>query len=548
MLKSALTMDQFRLNRQLPLLILILILAFLAVLKASFNPYPIGEFSTDGSYYYQMARHVADGQGLLTSVSAYRMGHKTLPYPSPGYPFWPVVLGWCGRLIGLEKAATLLPGILFITSLIFLYILTNRITAAWGSPVIMNYRGTPIVDVGHVAILLFGLNAIYFKFTSLPFTEGLAFTLLFAALLSLSKALEHCSIPWAGAAGLCAALSYLTRYQLLGVVIVVPATLFVAAIFAKRYLRSALIASVVASVPIATWFIHLSSYYGGFRPAMLLDVAAPRLTPELPPDDFIVRTASLFTFVSDRLRGAVFVAFSPGNPYSYVHSFGYAAYLPLIAIVYAALRFRRLPNIFRRLAEARCLMFGAAVVTAALCLTPVHAMHATRYGGWFFGFRQGLPFILAVVISIGFLLTRPHLLVRVAVGLVLLLSIVSNASSVRHQFTLLPTYRPPTAAEVGLGEWIKSQPSAPVFMTTEPYVLGGLTTGLFHAVLCREPAEQVNVYFDVIRVTHVIVRVPDRRCEYFTNVQDRLDLVQSFGAGVDQIDVWRVRRPTIGEN
>ena len=38
-----------------------------------------GPWGVDGSYYMQVARHVAAGDGLLTSVCIYDQGLRTLP-------------------------------------------------------------------------------------------------------------------------------------------------------------------------------------------------------------------------------------------------------------------------------------------------------------------------------------------------------------------------------------------------------------------------------------------------------------------------------------
>ena len=64
----------------------------LVVLKMSFNPFPLSDIKTDGgAYYYQVARYVADGDGLVTSVSNFHNGLKQLPDTVTFYPLWPLV-------------------------------------------------------------------------------------------------------------------------------------------------------------------------------------------------------------------------------------------------------------------------------------------------------------------------------------------------------------------------------------------------------------------------------------------------------------------------
>jgi hypothetical protein len=47
----------------------------------------------DAGFYLNVARHIRDGQGVLTSVSLYHQGMPTLPHPSSIYPLWPWLLG-----------------------------------------------------------------------------------------------------------------------------------------------------------------------------------------------------------------------------------------------------------------------------------------------------------------------------------------------------------------------------------------------------------------------------------------------------------------------
>jgi hypothetical protein len=64
-------------------------LCLFGLLKAFYNPYPIGSWAVDASYYHQVARHVAAGHGFLTRFSLYHQGLSPLPHPAPIYP--------CGR-------------------------------------------------------------------------------------------------------------------------------------------------------------------------------------------------------------------------------------------------------------------------------------------------------------------------------------------------------------------------------------------------------------------------------------------------------------------
>ena len=58
-----------------------------AVAKVCYNP-TLDRRSLDGNYYYQIARHIAEGNGFRTSVSLYHQGLRTLPAPATIYPAW----------------------------------------------------------------------------------------------------------------------------------------------------------------------------------------------------------------------------------------------------------------------------------------------------------------------------------------------------------------------------------------------------------------------------------------------------------------------------
>ena len=85
-------------------MLLAAILLSLLTQKLAFDPEPIGHGRADGSFYYQVARHVASGDGLRTSVSLYNQGLRELPAPTTITPLWPLVLGATGRWIGLPRA------------------------------------------------------------------------------------------------------------------------------------------------------------------------------------------------------------------------------------------------------------------------------------------------------------------------------------------------------------------------------------------------------------------------------------------------------------
>jgi hypothetical protein len=66
----------------------LLLVAYFAYGKLEFNPQSRFERWADGLYYYQVAQHVAngDGDGLVTSVSLYGQGLRDMPTPTNAQP------------------------------------------------------------------------------------------------------------------------------------------------------------------------------------------------------------------------------------------------------------------------------------------------------------------------------------------------------------------------------------------------------------------------------------------------------------------------------
>src|SRR5688500_9427136 len=81
-----------------------------------------GPYGIDASYYFQVARHVAHGDGLITTISVYHEGWH-LPARSAMCPLWPLTLGYAGRAMGMVRAANVLPKFFYLLDLVLLYAL-----------------------------------------------------------------------------------------------------------------------------------------------------------------------------------------------------------------------------------------------------------------------------------------------------------------------------------------------------------------------------------------------------------------------------------------
>jgi hypothetical protein len=190
-----------------------LLLCCFAWEKANLNPTSSRERYADGIYYFEIAQHVANGDGLRTSVSLYGQGLRDMPAPATVQPLWPMVLGYTGRILGMDRAAHWVPEALYFASLVLLYLLANRLGACLGARDLIRHGGTTLLDLGTLAMAIFGSNAVFSAYTSKSYTEGLGFFLLFAALLALPVAATQRVLGRAAAAGALAGLAYLTRSQ-----------------------------------------------------------------------------------------------------------------------------------------------------------------------------------------------------------------------------------------------------------------------------------------------------------------------------------------------
>jgi hypothetical protein len=507
------------------------------VLKLAANPEPVGSWRNDANFYYHLARHVAEGDGLVTSASLYHQGLRELPRPSTIYPLWPLVLGAVGRLIGLERAATLLPELLYLVALLLLYGLTVRVAGGFGGAPRTLFPRFPALDVGHLAVLLFGMNSRFFASTSLPLTEGLAFTLAFASLLALARVSHAASMAWAAAAGALAALTYLTRSQMIAVPLVVPLVLWVAALRDRARARDALTCSIVVVALVGIWILHLFRITDPFTPWLLVDFPAYRETPELLPFARYVTVDSSWSWLVDR-AGGFLVAFDPTSRQSYYLSFGAAVYLVPLAAADLLRRWivdRRWP----RLVDSTDSAVALATIAVGLGgIALVHGHHTKTPLEWWFHWRHGLPMVFLVIAALGYLVGRSGALRALALGLALL-SLVRLVPALVAQIEY--DYAPFLPAEHRLVAFLDRRETPPLSVTTHAQQLVALSRHRFHLIDCADPPEQTRRYFEYLDLDYLIAYPEDRRCAFLRELLDEFDLVFTAGRGAGHIVVLEPR-------
>ena len=508
-------------------LLAVLLLFFLG-LKAVPSP-GLRRGTTDGSFYYQIARHVAQGDGLQTSVSLWHQGLKELPHKTNQTPVWPLVLGFAGRLISLEAASIILPKLLYLLSLVLLYFVANRVAfeLSGGDSGSSPLGSSGFVDYGHVAILLFGLNPVFFWSTSLPYSEGLAFVLFLGAVAMTVRAIET-NAPILGLlAGSAAMLSLMTRIQFLGAPMTILLALFMCALRDRRLLRVLLAATAGSTVCLGAWIAFLASWVKPFHPRVLLALSAYRETPELLPYPMVVEADSAIELWMNRLSGLA-TAFDPRDSNSYLESFGVVALLVPLAGAMALGRHSPATWV-RQFLRPNLPMTWLLVVGGVVLVLPTHvSQFVAPFREWLFGHRHGLPLMFLIVVAVPFLVLTQIRAIRWFVGAMVLSSLLLGSVVIAPRLS--------GQGQGGLGEseqelvrWLDRDPQTPsVAITTHPQLLGAFSVSVFHSIKCDEPSSQTRTLLNKTSAEFVVIFPGEQECLSLRDLLPDLEMVRSF--------------------
>lgn len=453
-----------------------------------------GPFDSDPSYYLQAAKHVAAGEGLLTTVSQYHEGLSPLPQPYHDYPLWPLLLGATGRFVGLFVAANVLPQLFFLAGLILIYILANRLAGDAGRFQIRE----DVVDVGHLVVLLAGFNFIFFTSTTKPYTEGLAFTLALGSFLFLEK-----KPAWSGAL---AGLSVLARYQM----VLVPIATVIVLIALRHWKKSVAYAAPVAGIG-GAWWIYLQR--AGIR-----RVEIPAWQEWLTQPGLAGKAAHL-------LKG-LFAAVNPLSEVSLFHSFGI-----VVAVVAIALFFLR---------RDESPLFWSVLLCGAGSMVVLANFESVRPPEWLFGSRHSLLFIFVVIPSIVAVLTRAPRVLRIAALVLAGVSIAQGAvATFRHP---MPSGRGLTGADREMARWLSSNAPDATLLTTNAQALSVYTTNRYHWTNCSVAPATTRVILERLPVDYVVVYDSEKSCAFAQSFSDITTLEVMFSDDVRRVYLFKVIR------
>jgi hypothetical protein len=481
-----------------------LLLCVFAWEKANLNPTSSRERLADGIYYFQIAQHVADGDGL-----------------------------------GMDRAAHWVPEAFYFASLVLLYLLANRVGACLGARDLIHLHGATLVDLGTLAMAIFGSNAVYSGYTSKAYTEGLGFFLLFAALLALPIAATPRVLGRAAAAGALAGLAYLTRSQFALVPLALAAALGISRLGEPRLRAAWLVSLAAAGGVVAPWIAYLVTSLPRVPARVLLDFSAYQESDALPPPDFLVAYDGLADRLLDFL-GSFAHAFHPTAASGYAESFGPAVFAVPIALGVAGWQLWR-----RRREGATALPTGfdalpalATLLVAGVALAPAHLSHMALRAEWLFGWRHGLPLVLGIVLALAFL-WRFGIWVRIALLLVVATGIAFRESP-PARYTEVGD-RPASPAELKILEWIDGHSRPPVILSVAGRWLAASSQAVTHVPLCTS-AERIDKHIQALTLDYVVIRPVDVRlwCKPLRDIdRNAIELVRKFGPRQNPIMVFR---------
>lgn len=456
--------------------LLISMLLLLAVPKVLCSA-ATGAPGIDGGYYADIAAGVRDGRGLVTDVSLLHKGYPEFPYPTDVYPLWPLLYGLTARVFPLVPAGVWLATALYFATLVLGYLWATRV---WPEPF---FSRVPL-NAGHVTVLVLGLARSFFEMTSLPYTEGLAFTLLMASLWRAHALLPQRTVRAGLELGAWAGLLVLARTQMVLFLVAIVATVLVALVVQPQRRRTAAFGVAVAgafALMLMPEYLHLRSFVPDATPLHIFRFEKTQATDVLTPYTVIVPASSALDYALDRAAGFA-VAFAPRWS-GYWSQFSVFTYAPLLAAVPFALGLRRrwrdagLRRALAWLAEPRALTVGFLALFVAGAFIAIHLMHKAP-DAWYFHRRHALTSAFLLIAAMVFLLRgwRP---LRLAALALLVVGVVLGGRNVARATATAATraYAPPEA----LVRWIEEEKERTpnlVLVMRRPQVIAWRTGGV----------------------------------------------------------------------
>lgn len=467
--------------------------------------------SVDGGYYTEVARHVRDGLGLTTHVSLNNFGYEHFPHPTSVYPLWPLLLGLIGKVAELNEAAHWVPAVLYFVGVIAAFLFGRRLHPES----ILGDSGIPLHG-GHVAAVLLGFNRQFVVYTSLPYTEGLSWSLLFFFFWRLTRNSAHTTARWGVELGVWLSLLCFARSQFVVVPMAVGGALALRVLAGPdraRWLRTGGTAFVVLGVSLGLWLAHLQTFLVEAGPLSFLRFDQNRATTVLSDFDVIVEDQGVLDLLTDRLSGFG-TAYSIDSARSWHASFGAANWaLPAAALI--ALFSIRRPDAgwWRRpLAWIRAengVLRISALLFAIGGMASIQLAHKHFNGEWYFYRRQGMIAMFAFLLPLLWMFRRRGFPAILAGGL-LSTTVAMGGYEMVHQVVHAQKEAKGADKYASIVGWLKhnSSKKAPITVAFEEGTLQRIAwrTGNvgYHWLAAASPYSDVRAMVDKLGVDFVI--------------------------------------------
>lgn len=471
------------------------------------------DMHVDGGLYMDIAMHVRDGDGLVSDVSLYHSGAPWFPYPSPIYPLWPTLLGMLGRFVEITALGHWLPYALYLLSLVGAFLFGRRLFSDERGPTQLGpIRG---LNAGHLMVFMLGSQREYSRFTTMPYTEGLAFALFFFTLWRLTKMRPR----WGDMIelGVWLSLLCLTRSQMFIAPIAVALALGILAVLgsqqSRRWVLPGLASLAVVGLTLFVWWKHSAGFVLDASPLTLLRFDQARVSDVLTPINVLKDSSGPIDAVVDRILGLGLAWSLLDWDYSYSRGF-YAQHWALpIALLFAlpALWRLRWAKLRAFLAQPRAFVLLTVGLLALGALATIHLPHKQGFGSWYFHRRHAIVTVLPWFLCMAWLARHHHRLARVAA---LALVLTTAGFTVESLYYRVPKAlaEPEPDRDAELIEWLQQrataeEPLVVAMYAFKPPELAWRTDHVgYHWFYERTSLEDLRRIFDELGAEYMVVR------------------------------------------
>ena len=340
----------------------------------------------------------------------------------------------------------------------------------------------------------------------------------------------------AAVAGAFACLAFMSRTQMIGISVTLPFVLAILGFRDRRFFLMGLVAGLAQMVLFLPWAFWVASWHPDISLSAITGMGTIRETSGLNFSQSIYTEGLANTW--NVVREGLEVAFDTEKRNSYFFSFGWAIYMVPLAFIQFIIHWSEIKGFARRFLKERNVLPLMMVLAAVLMLLPIHMEKRKFFKTWLFGWRHGLPFMLLVSVSLGFLIMRRERLAKVVSALLIAGALVCGCDNLNILFA--KKYSAGLdGPEVPLVEWLDSQDPRPKVITAHAQILATQSRSYFHWNDCKVSWKHVLALFEDAGADYLLVYPRHKRCGYFKQLEkmNKIKKVKRFKRGW-WIEVW----------